>query len=238
MINRDKIYNYLSTKDLSKATICGIMANIYYESNYNPTAVGDNGTSFGLCQWHLTRREDLFRYANKRGLNANNIETQIDFMLEELSNSYLLVYTLIRNNSNSISDAYNVADVFCKYYEVPADKINKARERGSYARLLYQQYTNETNLNKYTNKELASMVIEGKFGNGEERRQKLGNRYNSVQKIVNETLNPNKNVLTDDINELANSVIRGDYGNGEERRQKLGSLYSIVQKKVNELLGK
>ena len=78
MINRDKIYNYLSTKGLNKATICGIMSNIYYESNYNPVAVGDNGTSFGLCQWHLTRREDLFRYANKRGLNVNNIETQIE----------------------------------------------------------------------------------------------------------------------------------------------------------------
>lgn len=238
MINRDKIYNYLSTKDLNKASICGIMSNIYYESNYNPTAVGDNGTSFGLCQWHLSRREDLFRYANKRGLIVNNIETQIDFMLEELKNSYYLVNTLLYNNANSIDDAYNVADVFCKYYEVPADKINKARERGSYARLLYQQYTNDINLNKYTNKELANMVIEGKFGNGEERRQKLGNRYNSVQKIVNETLNPNKNVLTDDINELANSVIRGDYGNGEERKAKLGNLYSIVQKKVNELLGK
>lgn len=238
MINRDKIYNYLSTKGLNKASICGIMSNIYYESNYSPTAVGDNGTSFGLCQWHLSRREDLFRYAGKRGLNVNNIETQIDFMLEELHTSYMLVDTLLRNNSNSISDAYNVADVFCKYYEVPADKINKARERGSYARLLYQQYTNEINLNKYTNKELANMVIEGKFGNGEERRQKLGNRYNSVQKIVNETLNVKNNKLTDDINELANSVIRGDYGNGEERRQKLGNLYSIVQKKVNELLGK
>lgn len=237
-MNRDKIYSYLSNKGLNKASICGILSNIYYESNYNPLAVGDNGTSYGLCQWHLTRREELFRYANKKGLNVNSIETQIDYMLEELKNSYYIVNTLLYNNANSIDDAYNVADVFCKYYEIPADKINKARERGSYARKLFIQYTSDINLNKYTNKELASMVIEGRFGNGEERRQKLGNRYNSVQKLVNEMINSNNNQLTNDINELANSVIRGDYGNGEERKAKLGNLYSIVQKKVNELLGK
>ena len=237
-MNRDKIYNYLSRKGLNKASICGIMANIFHESNYNPNAIGDNGTSFGLCQWHLTRRTDLYNFANKRGLSASNIEVQLDFMLEELKYSYYVVNTLIWNNANTIDDAYNVADVFCKYYEIPADKINKARERGIYAKNLYTQYTNDINLNKYTNKELASMVIEGKFGNGEERKQKLGNRYNSVQKIVNETINVNNNQLTEDINDLANSVIRGDYGNGEERKQKLGNLYSIVQKKVNELLGR
>lgn len=238
MINREKIYNYLVNKGLNKASICGILSNIYYESNYEPCAVGDNGTSFGLCQWRLTRREKLNNYANKRAVSNGDISLQLDFMLDELSHSFPVINSLIFNNAGTINDAYNVADAFCKYYEIPADKINKGIERGNYARNLFLQYTNDINLNKYTNKELATMVIEGKFGNGEERKEKLGNRYNSVQKIVNETLNPKKSALTDDINELANSVIRGDYGNGEERRQKLGNLYSIVQKKVNELLGK
>lgn len=237
-MNRDIIYNYLISKGLNKASTCGIMSNIYYESNYIPNAVGDNGTSYGLCQWHLIRRDELYKYANKRGLRANDIEVQLDFMLEELKASYYIVNVLIYNNANTIEDAYNVADVFCKYYEIPADKINKAIERGMYARNLYTQYSNEINLNKYTNSELASMVIEGKFGNGDERKYRLGNRYNSVQKIVNETLNPKKNQLTDDINDLANKVIRGDFGNGEERKNKLGNLYSIVQKKVNELVSK
>lgn len=237
-MNRDKIYNYLTKKGLNKASVCGILSNIWYESNYIPNAIGDNGTSYGLCQWHLTRRDELYKYANKRGLKASDVEVQLDFMLEELKSSYYVVYTLIFNNANTINDAYNVADTFCKYYEIPADKINKARERGSYARNLYTQYSNEINLNKYTNKELALMVIEGKFGNGDERKRRLGNRYNSVQKIVNETLNTKKSQLTDDINDLANKVIRGEYGNGEERKKKLGNLYSIVQKKVNELLSK
>lgn len=38
---------------------------------------------------------------------------------------------------------------------------------------------------------LAREVIEGKYGNGEERRQKLGSLYNEVQKRVNEILKGN-----------------------------------------------
>lgn len=38
---------------------------------------------------------------------------------------------------------------------------------------------------------LAREVIEGKYGNGEERKQKLGSLYNEVQKRVNEILNGN-----------------------------------------------
>ena len=38
---------------------------------------------------------------------------------------------------------------------------------------------------------LAREVIEGKYGNGEERRQKLGSLYNEVQKKVNEILKGN-----------------------------------------------
>lgn len=40
-------------------------------------------------------------------------------------------------------------------------------------------------LDKYTNEQLADMVIAGKFGNGDERKQKLGSRYDAVQAIVN-----------------------------------------------------
>ena len=39
--------------------------------------------------------------------------------------------------------------------------------------------------------ELAKEVIAGKYGNGEERKQKLGNLYNEVQKRVNEILRGN-----------------------------------------------
>lgn len=83
--------------------------------------------------------------------------------------------------------------------------------------------------------ELAKEVIAGKYGNGEERKQKLGNLYNEIQQRVNEILS-NDTQNTPNIEELAKSVIRGEYGNGQERKDKLGNLYNEVQAKVNEIL--
>lgn len=48
------------------------------------------------------------------------------------------------------------------------------------------------NVSQETNiEELAKRVIKGEFGNGEERKQKLGTLYNAVQKRVNEILKNN-----------------------------------------------
>ena len=40
-------------------------------------------------------------------------------------------------------------------------------------------------LDKYSDEELANMVIDGKFGNNPERKEKLGKRYDAVQALVN-----------------------------------------------------
>lgn len=79
---------------------------------------------------------------------------------------------------------------------------------------------------------LAHEVIEGKYGNGEERKQALGSRYSEVQARVNEILAPSPEP-TDDILDLVRKTIRGDFGNGEERKQALGENYTEVQREVN-----
>lgn len=56
--------------------------------------------------------------------------------------------------------------------------------------------TPENPLDKYTDEQLADMVIAGKFGNGEERKQKLGSRYDRVQAIVDERLAPKAQFYT------------------------------------------
>ena len=92
--------------------------------------------------------------------------------------------------------------------------------------------------------ELANEVIQGKWGNGDERKQRLtaaGYDYNAIQSRVNEILN-NENKPTPakkSIDEIAKEVINGKWGNGNERKQKLqnaGYNYSQVQKRVNEML--
>ena len=109
---------------------------------------------------------------------------------------------------------------------------------------------NSNNLRKYDNvedvensvdnsksiEELAKEVIAGKYGNGEERKQKLGKLYNEVQAKVNSIYGQSVSHKKPNIEEIAKAVIRGEYGNGQERKNKLGNLYNEVQKRVNEIL--
>ena len=80
--------------------------------------------------------------------------------------------------------------------------------------------------------ELAKEVIAGKYGNGEERKKALGDRYAEVQARVNEILAPTPKT-TVDILDLVKKTIRGDFGNGTDRRNALGSNYAEVQRQVN-----
>ncbi|MDK6830035.1 N-acetylmuramoyl-L-alanine amidase [Actinomycetaceae bacterium UMB8039B] len=87
---------------------------------------------------------------------------------------------------------------------------------------------------------LADAVIRGEYGNGEERKLRLGANYAAVQARVNEKLAgraPAAKPAGPNIDALADTVIRGEYGNGEDRKRRLGNLYSAVQARVNAKLG-
>ena len=85
---------------------------------------------------------------------------------------------------------------------------------------------------------LARRVIAGEFGNGDERKRRLGANYAAVQARVNEILDGGDSGSSGgiDVDALARAVIRGDYGNGDERRRRLGANYAAVQRRVNERL--
>lgn len=74
---------------------------------------------------------------------------------------------------------------------------------------------------------IARDVLKGMYGNGEERRHKLGTLYDEVQARVNELV----------IEQMAHDVIKGKYGNGDARRKKLGAMYDKVQARVNQIIG-
>ncbi|WP_308652068.1 N-acetylmuramoyl-L-alanine amidase [uncultured Actinomyces sp.] len=85
---------------------------------------------------------------------------------------------------------------------------------------------------------LADAVIRGEYGNGDERRHRLGNLYDQVQQRVNAKLTGSAPAPSagPDLDALADAVIRGDYGNGDERRHRLGNLYDAFQARVNAKL--
>ena len=110
---------------------------------------------------------------------------------------------------------------------------------GDYLRSKMQYIADEANkinseepIKEKTTEELAREVIEGKYGNGEDRKNALGDRYAEVQARVNEILAPATD-STVDILDLVRKTIRGDFGNGEDRKSALGSNYDEVQRQVN-----
>ena len=88
--------------------------------------------------------------------------------------------------------------------------------------------------------EVAKEVLAGKWGNGEERRNRLkaaGYDYAAVQAKVNQLAEGTSNQKS--IDAVAREVIRGKWGNGADRKKRITSAgydYSAVQKRVNELL--
>lgn len=110
---------------------------------------------------------------------------------------------------------------------------------GDYLRSKMQYIADEANKINYeepikekSTEELAQEVIAGKYGNGEDRKNALGDRYAEVQARVNEILAPAPKPSVD-ILDLVRKTIRGDFGNGEDRRNALGSNYDEVQRQVN-----
>ena len=91
--------------------------------------------------------------------------------------------------------------------------------------------------------EIVQQVMQGEWGNGQERIQRLteaGYDAGLIQEKVNLVLQGSQNNNTQTIDDIAHEVIQGDWGNGEERKERLeaaGYDYDAVQQRVNELLG-
>lgn len=77
-----------------------------------------------------------------------------------------------------------------------------------------------------TTLELAAQVMQGTFGNGEARKNALGNRYNEVQDFIN-------HIDSASVDTLVSETKAGKYGNGDIRKIVLGSRYNEVQDKIN-----
>lgn len=113
--NYDEIYNYLTgTLGYSKAMSCGIIANIYLESNFIPT-VGDY--YYGLCQWGGGRRSNLFSWCESNGLDPNSVVGQLEYMNYELNTGYTSCKSQLMAIEDSKEGAAMAADIFCRQFE-------------------------------------------------------------------------------------------------------------------------
>lgn len=120
-------FEFLRAQGLSAAATCGILGNIKAESNFRTDAVGDHGTSFGICQWHAGRGNNM-----KAAVGANwsvNLTGQLNFLLTELRSGYKKCYSLICEVPDTEDGVKRAADVFVRKFEVPADVDNQSLKR-------------------------------------------------------------------------------------------------------------
>jgi hypothetical protein len=125
-------------KGLNSAAACGICGNIQGESNFNTAAVGDYGTSFGICQWHYGRGDNMKRMAGSNW--QNNLTGQLEYLWSELQSGYS-VSTLqpIQNVPNTEQGARQAADIFVRKFEIPADPDGESVKRQQYAVAFFNQ---------------------------------------------------------------------------------------------------
>jgi hypothetical protein len=80
------IFSLLTARGYSPAQAAGIVGNLQQESSLNPTRWGDNGTSYGLAQWHKDRLSGLQDHAAGLGLDPSDPVAQVSYLDWELKN--------------------------------------------------------------------------------------------------------------------------------------------------------
>lgn len=169
--NEEKIWNYLKTKGLNNFGISGLMGNLFCESglksinleNTYEKKLGmtdaaycnavDNGTytnfvydsaGWGICQWtYWSRKKAFYTFVKSKNRSIGDLETQLDFLCKELSESYKYVLNTLKT-AQSVLEASNA--VLLKF-ECPADQsVAVQNKRAAYGQNYYNKYA--TNGNK------------------------------------------------------------------------------------------
>jgi LysM repeat protein len=129
--NASQTIAFFMSKGLTRAQAAGIAGNLLYESGFNPSAVGDGGTSFGVAQWHYGRGDAMKAFCTSHGYSTTSFKGQLEYLWSELNGSESNALSHLRASGS----AYDAGIAFERYFERPA-VINPAR--GTAAQNFYQ----------------------------------------------------------------------------------------------------
>ena len=156
----EKVWWALRDAGYSKEATAAVMGNIYAESRFDPDLIElGTGMGYGLCQWTGDRRTAFERYATSKGVSPSDINTQIEFLLGELTpgggaNGYAnyqlngVSSSAYDGNRYSASDWKNTTDIaksttaFMALFERPNERIdiNHLPLRIEKAKAYYEQF--------------------------------------------------------------------------------------------------
>lgn len=144
MDNARLAFDYFVGQGLSPVQAAGIVGNLQGESGQglNPLAVNpgdgrDGSDSVGIAQWNSTRAQALKDYAASKGASWNDLNTQLEFLHQELKGPESAAYKgLLAAATPEEAGRAMLA------YERPKDwnKPGAHPERGQYAAKVFASY--------------------------------------------------------------------------------------------------
>jgi len=158
------IYDRLRDRGFSHNAAVGIVANFETESGFNPGAKQHNqkyankyksdgsknpnfgvkpvdsyfpGQGYGLAQWTESRRDDLKKFAADKDMPMDDINTQLDFMMQEMGGEFKNV----RDNLSNSQSPEAATQYFLQDYEKAGKPASERRMQ--YAREFSDFITNQ-----------------------------------------------------------------------------------------------
>ena len=128
------IQQKLMSMGFTASAAAGVVGNLVQESGLRTDAIGDNGTSGGLAQWHNERLDALKRFAAARGKEWTDLDTQIEFLAEEMRTSYADTYAKMQS-----AELPEIAgQIMTDEYEKPDSASANYSQRRANARAAYE----------------------------------------------------------------------------------------------------
>ena len=162
-----QIWLFLKSHGLNDYGAAGLMGNLYAESGLNPqnlqnsyekklgytdatyTAAVDSGAysnfvrdsaGYGLAQWtYWSRKQGLLDFCKATGASIGDLDTQLGFLLKELSESFPGVLSVLKNAA-SIREASNA--VLFDFERPPNQGSSVQNKRASYGQVYFDKYSN------------------------------------------------------------------------------------------------
>lgn len=114
------------------------------------TAAVDNGSytnfthdsaGYGLAQWtYWSRKQGLFQLCKSRGKSIGDLNTQLDFLYQELTTSYSQLLKILKTTS-SVEEASNLV---VTQFERPADQSSAVlKQRALYSQRYFNTYSTQ-----------------------------------------------------------------------------------------------
>lgn len=130
--NEKEIYTYLTGEmGFNNAAACGIMANIYYETNF--TANISASGYYGLFMYWSGLTNELITWCGNNGHDYTTVHGQMKFFDHKMNTTYTSLRDSLLGLSNTAENAYNAAAMFCRQFERPANMNYEANKRGAFA---------------------------------------------------------------------------------------------------------